>query len=115
MEDFPLEQSRDATLSSAYDQVIAIDGSKVRPDAALINPHFIVVRDRLYRVSRDTQREEVVTQLLVPRSHREMVFQSAHYNPMAGHLGYNKPLNRIMARFGRRCAGGAHPAPSASW
>ena len=49
MEDFPLEQSRDATLSSAYDQVIVIDGSKVRPDAALTYPHFIVVRDRLYR------------------------------------------------------------------
>ena len=67
VEDFPHEQSRDATLSSAYDQVMVIDGSKVRPDAALINPHFIVVRDRLYRVSRDTQSEDVVTQLLVPR------------------------------------------------
>ena len=64
---FPLQQSRDASLSSAYDQVIAIDGSKVRPDAALTYPHFMVVRDRLYLVSRDTQSEEVVTQLLVPR------------------------------------------------
>ena len=99
VEDFPLEQSRDATLSSAYDQVMAIDGSKVRPDAALTYPHFIAVRDRLYRVSRDTQSEEVVTQLLVPRSRREMVFQAAHYNPIAGHLGYEKTLNRIMARF----------------
>ena len=80
-------------------QVMVIDGSKVRPDAALTYPHFIVVRDRLYRVSRDTQSEEVVTQLLVPRSRREMVFQGAHYNPMAGHLGYDKTLNRIMARF----------------
>ena len=35
VEDFPLEQSRDATLSSAYEQVMAIDGSKVRPDTAL--------------------------------------------------------------------------------
>ena len=30
-------------------QVMVIDGSKVRPDAALTYPHFIVVRDRLYR------------------------------------------------------------------
>ena len=79
--------------------MIAIDRSKVRPDAALTYPHFIVVRDRLYRVSRDTQSEEVVTQLLVPRSRREMVFQAAHYNPMPGHLGYEKTLDRIMARF----------------
>ena len=28
-----------------------------------------------------------------------MIFQAAHYNPMAGHLGYDKTLNRIMARF----------------
>jgi hypothetical protein len=80
------------TLSSAYDQMIVIDGSRVRPDAELTSPHFIVVRDRLCRVSRDTQSEEVVTQLLVPRSRLEMVFQAAHYNPMAGHLGYDKHL-----------------------
>ena len=28
-----------------------------------------------------------------------MVFQAAHYNPMAGHLGYDKTSNQIMARF----------------
>ena len=99
VDDFPLEQSRDATLRSAFDQVIAVDGTRVQPDAVLTYPHFVVVRDRLYRVGRDTQSEEVVTQLLVPRSRREMVFQAAHYNPMAGHLGYEKTLNRIMARF----------------
>ena len=99
VDDFPLEQSRDATLRSAFDQVIAIDGSRVQPDAVLTYPHFVVVRDRLYRVGRDTESEEIFTQLLVPRSRREIIFQAAHYNPMAGHLGYEKTLNRIMARF----------------
>ena len=33
--DFPLEQSRDATLRSAYDEVIAIDGTWVQPDVVL--------------------------------------------------------------------------------
>ena len=29
-----------------------------------------------------------------------MIFHVVHYNPMAGHLGYDKTLdNRIMARF----------------
>ena len=28
-----------------------------------------------------------------------MIFQAAHYSPMAGQLGYKKTLNRIMARF----------------
>ena len=71
----------------------------VRPDAVLTYPHFSLCRDRLYRVSRDTQTEEIITQLLVPKSRREIVFQTAHYNPMAGHMGYEKTLNCIMARF----------------
>ena len=99
MEDFPLEQSRDDTLRSAFDQVIQIDGHKVRPDAALTYPHFALNRDRLYRVSRDTKSGSVITQLLVPRNRREMIFQAAHYNPMAGHMGCDKTLARVMDRF----------------
>ncbi|KAM9717937.1 uncharacterized protein ACNS7B_021418 isoform 1-T1 [Menidia menidia] len=99
MEDFPLEQSRDDTLRCAFDQVMRIDGHMVHPDTPLTYPHFSLRRDRLYRVSRDTQTSEVITQLLVPKSRREIVFQAAHYNPMAGHMGYDKTLNRIMARF----------------
>ena len=99
MEDFPLEQSRDDTLRLAFDQVIKIDGHMVRPDAAQTFPYFSLIRDRLYRVSRDTQIGVETTQLLVPKSRREMVFQAAHFNPMAGHLGYDKTLSRIMARF----------------
>jgi len=62
-------------------------------------PHFSLIRDRLYRVSRDTKSAEIITQLLVPKSRREMVFQAAHYNLMAGHMGYDKTLDRVMARF----------------
>ncbi|XP_069027698.1 uncharacterized protein [Embiotoca jacksoni] len=29
----------------------------------------------------------------------EMIFRAAHYNQMAGHMGYDKTLDRIMARF----------------
>ena len=94
MEDFPLEQSRDDTLRFAFDQVIRIDGHMVLPDAALMYPHFSLRRD-----SRDTQTEEITTQLVVPKSRREIVFQAAHYNPMAGHMGCEKTLNRVMARF----------------
>ena len=37
------------------DQGIKIDGQLVRPDMVVTFPHFMIVRDRLYRVSRDTQ------------------------------------------------------------
>ncbi|XP_064177503.1 uncharacterized protein LOC135247687 isoform X1 [Anguilla rostrata] len=99
MEDFPLEQSRDDTLRFAFDRVMSIYGQQVRPDATLTHPYFVIIRDMLYRVCRDTQTNEEITQLLVPKSSREMVFQTAHFNPTAGHLGYEKTLNRIMARF----------------
>ena len=82
VEEFPLEQSPDCSR-----------GTRIQPNAVLTCSHFVVVRHWLYRVGRDTQSEEIVTQLLVPRSCREMVFQ------VAGHLGYDKTLNRIMARF----------------
>ena len=99
VEDFPLKQSRDDTLCFALDQVIKTDGQSVCPDAAQAYPHFALIRDRLYRVSRDTQTGKEMTQLLVPKSQWETVFQVAHYNPMAGHMGGDKTLARITARF----------------
>lgn len=86
-EDFPLEQSRDGTLRSADDQVIDIDGHLVRPEAARTYLHFQLQNDRLYGVSHDICTEEIHTQLLVPQRCREMIFQEAHCNPMAGHMG----------------------------
>ena len=72
MEDFPLEQSRDDTLRFAFDQVKSIDGQPVHPDTAPSHPYFSMIKDCLYPVCRDTQTGEVVTQLLVPKSRREM-------------------------------------------
>ena len=107
MEDFPLEQSRHDTLRFAFDQVKSIDGQLVHPDAAPSHPYFAMVKDRLYRVCRDTQTGEIITQLLVPKSRREMIFQAAHYNSMAGHLGCEntKPDNGpivLAGHLGRR-------------
>ncbi|XP_061766956.1 uncharacterized protein LOC133559319 isoform X1 [Nerophis ophidion] len=112
-DDFPLEQSRDDTLRETWDKVIAIDGQRVRLGITRDFPHFVLIRDRLYRVSRDTQTGEEITQLLVPKSRREMIFQAAHFNPMAGHMGYDKTLNWIISigqAFGQTCAGGARHA-----
>ncbi|XP_051509646.1 uncharacterized protein LOC127415117 [Myxocyprinus asiaticus] len=89
--DFPLEQSRDETLKHAFDQVRVIDGQGLQPDIALSYPYFAIINERLYRVTQDTRTKEDTTQLLV--------FQAAHYNPMAGHLGERKTLNRLIARF----------------
>ena len=68
MEDFPFEQSRDENLRYAFDQVMKIDGCQVHPNTALTHPYFVVIRDRLYRVSRGAQTREELTQLFVPKS-----------------------------------------------
>uniref|UniRef100_A0A9J8D6N2 Gypsy retrotransposon integrase-like protein 1 n=1 Tax=Cyprinus carpio carpio TaxID=630221 RepID=A0A9J8D6N2_CYPCA len=98
-DDFPLEQSHDETLKHAFEQVRSIDGQILQPDRTLSYPYFAIIKDRLYRVTQDTQTKEDTTQLLVPRSRREMLFQAAHCNPMAGHLGVTVTLNRLMTRF----------------
>ncbi|XP_051529229.1 uncharacterized protein LOC127426442 [Myxocyprinus asiaticus] len=97
--DFPLEQSRDETLKHAFDQVRVIDSQRLQPDIALSYPYFAIINERLYRVTQDTRTKEDTTQLLILRSRQEMVFQAAHYNPMAGHLGERKTLNHLIARF----------------
>ncbi len=98
-DDFPLEQSRDETLKHAFEQVCSIDGQPLQSGRPLSYPYFAVLKDRLYRVTQDTQPKQDTTQLLVPKSRREMLFQAAHYNPMAGHLGQTATLNRLMTRF----------------
>ncbi|XP_073764991.1 uncharacterized protein [Danio rerio] len=97
--DFPLEQSRDDTLKHALERVQVIDGKILQPDRPLSYPYFAVINDRVYRVTQDAQTKEDTTQLLVPKSRREMLFQAAHSNPMAGHLGQAATLNRLMTRF----------------
>ncbi len=57
-------------------------------------PYFAILKGRLYRVTQDAQSKQDTTQLLVPKSRREMLFQAAHCNLMAGHLGQATTLNR---------------------
>ncbi len=99
LDDFPLEQSRDEALKNAFDRVRSVDGQLLQPNVPLSFPYFALIKERLYRVTQDAQSKEVTTQLFVPRSRREMIFQAAHCTPMAGHLGEAKTCERIMARF----------------
>ncbi len=98
-DDFPLEQSQDESLRNAFDQVRSIDGQPLQSARPPSYPYFAILKDRLYRVTQDAQSKQDTTQLLVPKNRREMLFQAAHCNPMAGHLGQAATLNRLMARF----------------
>ncbi len=98
-DDFALEQSQDESLRNAFNQVRSIDGRPLQSARPPSYPYFAILKDRLYRVTQDAQSKQDTTQLLVPKSRREMLFQAAHCNPMAGHLGQAATLNRLMARF----------------
>ncbi len=98
-DDFPLEQSQDESLKNAFNQVRSIDGRPLQSARPPSYPYFAILKDRLYRVTQDAQSKQDTTQLLVPKSRREMLFQAAHCNPMAGHLGQAATLNRLMAHF----------------
>uniref|UniRef100_A0AAR2M2K3 Gypsy retrotransposon integrase-like protein 1 n=1 Tax=Pygocentrus nattereri TaxID=42514 RepID=A0AAR2M2K3_PYGNA len=54
---------------------------------------FVVRNNILYRVKND------VEQLVVPTCMRQNVLKMGHSEPWAGHLGQDKTLNRIAARF----------------
>ncbi len=62
-------------------RVRIIDGQLLQPDQPLSYPYFSIIKDRLYQVTQNAQTKEDATQLLVPKSRREMLFQ------------------RLMARF----------------
>ncbi len=119
-DDFPLEQSQHESLKNAFEQVCSIDGQPLQSTRPPSYPYFAILKDRLYRVTQDAQPKQDTTQLLVPKSRREMLFQVAHCNPMAGHLGQAATLNRLMTRdfwpaFTRMYAGGVRLVANASW
>ncbi len=97
--------SLDLAIQLAEDQMVACHGvGETLPSVFSLSPspsypYFAILKDRLYRVTQDAQSNQDTTQLLVPKSHREMLFQAAHCNPMAGHLGQATTLNHLMARF----------------
>ncbi len=98
-DDFPLKQSQDESLRNAFDQVRSIDCQPLQSARPPSYPYFAILKDRLYRVTQDAQSKQDTTQLLVPKSRREMLFQAAHCDPMAGHLGQSATLNRLMTCF----------------
>uniref|UniRef100_A0A8C1GUB2 Gypsy retrotransposon integrase-like protein 1 n=1 Tax=Cyprinus carpio TaxID=7962 RepID=A0A8C1GUB2_CYPCA len=78
---------------------VEVNGQPLHPAHALTYPYFAILKNRLYRVTQDARTKENTTQLLIPRSHRELLFHAAHSNPMAGHLGQAATLNRLMTHF----------------
>lgn len=97
--DFPLEQLCDDTLRHAFERVQVIDEQNLQHDRPLSFSYFAINNDRVYPVYQDTQTKEDTAQLLVPKSHRQILFQVAHSNPMTRHLSQVATLICLTARF----------------
>ncbi|MGH0143847.1 UNVERIFIED_CONTAM: hypothetical protein FKN15_038435 [Acipenser sinensis] len=97
--DLEWEQDNDPTLVHIRGRVWSVEGKDVDGCGPLTFPHFIVSGHLLYRVSQAPGTGQPVTQLLVPKSFRQEVLRLAHDIPFSGHLGREKTLERILARF----------------
>ena len=61
---------------------------------------FFVRNGLMYRLwERVKEKDQVVEQLVLPRECREGVLRLAHTIPLAGHLGRNKTIQRVLQRF----------------
>ncbi|XP_075777530.1 uncharacterized protein LOC142827202 [Pelodiscus sinensis] len=98
-EDFMRDQREDPSLTHAWEQGARETGDPSTGAAVRPTPRFEVRADRLYRITRSTDGQTEVSQLLVPARYRRQVLDLAHANPWAGHLGREKTLQRIMQRF----------------
>lgn len=60
------------------------------------------IRDLLGKSSRFQEKNSVIyfdNRIVVPKSLRPMILQSAHGHPLAGHFGFNKTFSSISSQF----------------
>ena len=62
------------------------------------DPQFVRKDSLIYRRSSPTE-DQAVEQLVLPSRCRTAVLKLAHATPLAGHLGRNKTIRRVLQRF----------------
>jgi len=94
---FGSAQLEDVNLTSALQQVSVVDGQLIEGVRQLVFPHFAIKNALLYQVVRKA--ELTLELLLVPRPFIPLVLRLAHTHQLGAHLGVEKTLERIKARF----------------
>ena len=94
---FGTAQLEDPNLTSALQQVTVVDGKAIEGVGLITYPHFAIKNKLLYQVVK--RNDECVELLLVPRPFVQSVLQLAHSHLLGAHLGVEKTLDRIKARF----------------
>ena len=96
--EFATQQWADPNLEAARQRVAEIDGQSGGAVSDKSFPYFVVKRGLLYRVVKK-QGEEIIEQLLIPKSYVSRVLYLAHTHQLGAHLGVEKTYERILARF----------------
>ena len=96
--EFATRQWNDPNLERARQQVVSGDRASSGPVSVQNTPYFIVKRGLLYRVVKDRS-DDLIEQLLVPKTFVSKVIYLAHSHQLGAHLGVDKTYERIVARF----------------
>jgi len=94
---FVTARLEDTNLTSSLQQVSVIDGKLIDGVRPLNYPHFAIKNKLLYQVI--MKAGAPLELLLVPRPFISSVLQLAHSHMLGAHIGIDKTLERIKARF----------------
>ena len=93
-----VEQKHDLSLASCFDTVVPADEVEKMSTGYFLKDGVLV---RKWIPPHLSAQDDwgVVTQIIVPKTHRYEILKLAHDNPLAGHLGVNKTYDRVLRCF----------------
>lgn len=86
-------QKQDATLKQWFGKVTGVEGVQQNNPSCLDDATYIVKEGLLYQKKGKTEA------LALPQQFRQRVMEMGHSIPWAGHMAFQKTLNRIGNRF----------------
>lgn len=95
---FLVAQKQDVSLTPCFDQVSPLHEVENMATGFFLKDGVLVRKWTPPQVSAQDD-WGVLTQIVVPKTHRHDILKLAHDNPLAGHLGVNKTYDRILRCF----------------
>ncbi len=98
LKELKLEQEKDASLERIFQKVKEKEEPRVTKASMT---WFEIDKGVLYRRHKQLNhpQDPVLKQIVVPRERRPMILKVAHETIMAGHMGIQKTLDRILSNF----------------
>ena len=97
-----LEQKKDVDISAMIkylDDDILGDDDVIAREILLSADQYIVDEEILYRINKSARQDDVMAQLVIPRTLIATVLKNMHDDRLCGHLGMSKTIQKIAQRF----------------